>query len=75
MKNLLYSRKFWLLVLDTVVSALTYFVGKYVVEATAQDILYMVGILQPVFVTVIAAVAYEDGKQIQAGTHPTQQVD
>lgn len=57
------SRKFLLLVLDTLVSLLTFFVGKYATPATAQDLLFIVGALQPVFVAVILGIAIEDAGQ------------
>jgi len=60
--GLLRSRKFWLLMLDSVVSAATYFIGKYA-GAEGQDMLYVIGLLQPVFVTVIASVTAEDNAQ------------
>ncbi|MBU1457009.1 MAG: hypothetical protein KKD01_20030 [Proteobacteria bacterium] len=55
------SRKFWLLILDTVVSVTLFFVGKYY-QVAYEDIAFMIGALQPVFVTVIGGIAYEDGQ-------------
>lgn len=60
---LLHSRKFWLLILDVVVSMSTYFITKYAAPAAANDILYVIGGLQPVFVTLIGAIAVEDNGQ------------
>lgn len=57
---LLRSRKFWLTILDVVVSLTTYFVAKYLNPEVAKDVLTVVASLQPVFVTIIAAIAYED---------------
>lgn len=57
---LLHSRKFWLLILDVVVSMATYFITKYAAPAAANDVLYVIGGIQPVFVTLIGAIAYED---------------
>ena len=57
--SLLHSRKFWLLILDTIVSLLTYFIGKYA-GADGADMLYVIGLLQPVFIVIIGAIAYED---------------
>jgi hypothetical protein len=62
LSSLFRSRKFWLLILDTVVSLLTFFVGKYATPATAQDLLTVIATLQPVFVAVIVGIAYEDGQ-------------
>ena len=61
--SLLRSRKFMLLLLDTVVSLLTFFVGKYATPATAQDLLTVIGILQPVFVMMIYSIALEDSAE------------
>jgi len=57
--SLLKSRKFWLMVLDTVVSAVLFFSVKYA-AASAEDIKFLVAALQPVFVAVIGGIAYED---------------
>ena len=59
--KLLKSRKFWLLILDTVVSLVTLFVGLYF-QASIEVIATVIGLLQPVFVMIIGAIAYEDGK-------------
>ena len=59
MQRLLKSSKFWLLVLDTVVSLILFFVGKYA-QMAAEDIAILIGTLQPVFVFVIGGIAYED---------------
>ena len=70
-QGLLQSRKFWLLVLDTVVSMTIYFGGKYL-QAGSEDIVFMVAALQPVFAIAINAITREDVAQLEAGTHPTQ---
>ena len=54
------SRKFWLMVSDVVFSTAVYFVGKYVGAEVADDILWLIGSWQPVVVTLIASIAYED---------------
>jgi len=66
--GLLRSRKFLLLVLDTVISFATFFIVKYAVPSLADDVLYVIGGLQPVFVVIIGAIAYEDGQAKKAGT-------
>ena len=71
--GLLRSRKFWLMILDLAVSMLTYFITKYAAPALADDALYVIAALQPVFVVIIGAIAYEDGKAKAAGSHPSQQ--
>jgi len=61
------SRKFWYMIVDVVVSVTSFFVGKYVAPAATEDILFLIGALQPVVITLIAAVAYEDGQEKRAG--------
>jgi hypothetical protein len=68
-KALLMSRKFWLAMLDIVVSLTTYFVTKYSNPQAAEDVLKVIAALQPLFVTIIGAIAYEDGKVKGATTH------
>lgn len=72
MNGLLQSRKFWLLVLDTTISLVMYFVGKYATPALAEDIKIVIVALQPVFVAVIASIAYEDAaaKRANGGSLP-----
>jgi len=64
-KALFSSRKFLLMLLDTIVSIALYFVGKYIPNAEA-DIKFVILGLQPVIISVILAIAYEDGKVIPA---------
>jgi len=59
-KGLLRSRKFLLLILDTAISLITYFVGKYALPAVAEDINFLIAAYQPVFVALIVAIAVED---------------
>ena len=67
MNGLLQSRKFWLLVLDTVISLAMYFVGKYATPALAEDINVLIVALQPVFVALIVAIAVEDAAAKRSG--------
>lgn len=60
---LLHSRKFLLLCLDTVISLVVYFVGRYALEATAIEVTFVIGVLQPVFVMLIHAIATEDAAE------------
>jgi hypothetical protein len=64
-KALFSSRKFLLMLLDTIVSIALYFVGKYIPNAEA-DIKFVILGLQPVIISVIIAIAYEDAKIIPA---------
>jgi hypothetical protein len=70
MEALFRSRKFWVLIVDTVVSLLVFFVGKYAPIA-AEDVNIVIAALQPVFIMVIGAIAYEDGAALKAGVHPS----
>lgn len=67
--NLFHSRKFWLLVLDAVVSAVTAFVGWYVAPDDAEKVIFLIGAMQPVFVALIAGIAIEDAAQKRADGH------
>jgi len=59
---LLHSRKFWLAMFNTVLALATFFVAKYAPQA-AEDVKFVFVTLQPVFVAVILAIAWEDSKQ------------
>jgi hypothetical protein len=60
------SRKFKLLVLDTTISILSFFVGKYA-QIAAEDIMFLIAALQPVFVVLIHSIAIEDAAEKSAG--------
>jgi hypothetical protein len=57
--SLIKSRKFWLLILDTVISLIVFFVSKYAGGAI-EDVKFLIASLQPVFVIIIYAIAVED---------------
>lgn len=57
--KLLKSRKFLLLILDTVVSIVLWVAGSYFPGAE-EAVKFFIVTLQPVFITVIAAIAWED---------------
>ena len=63
------SRKFWLLILDTVISLVLYFVSKYAGPAF-DDVKLVVLALQPIFLMIIYAIAKEDSAKIAAGILP-----
>lgn len=65
-KALVMSRKFWLLILDTVISITLYFVSKYAPVAF-DDVKFAILALQPVFVAIILAIAWEDNNKLPAG--------
>ena len=58
--NLFKSRKFWTAILDLVVSLVLYFTAQYLNEQIANDIKFVIAGLQPVFIMVIAGIAWED---------------
>ena len=64
---LLHSRKFLLLVLDTAISLVLFFVGKYAAPGLAEDIRFVIAAYQPVFVAIIVAIAVEDAALKRAG--------
>jgi hypothetical protein len=59
-KRLLYSRKFLVLVLDTVISMILHFVG-------GESVQFLITALQPVALMIIGAIAAEDIAQIKNG--------
>lgn len=65
--NLFKSRKFWIMVVDVVLSTATYFVGQYVSPQVGKDVLWLIGSWQPVIYAVINGIATEDAARIQAG--------
>ena len=69
MTRLLHSSKFWTAMTDVVISLVLYFVGKYVPGA-ADDINFVIGAIQPVFLMVIAGIFAEDAAAKRAGLDP-----
>ena len=70
--GLLHSRKFCLLILDTLVSLALYFVGKYAPAGVFEDVKFVIAALQPVFVAVIIMIAYEDKAAMEAESRDYQ---
>jgi hypothetical protein len=56
---LLHSRKFWLALFDLVLGFATYFVSKYAPTASA-DVQFAFAAIQPMFLVLIASIAWED---------------
>lgn len=54
------SRKFLVLLLDTALSLALYFGAKYIGGPAFDDIKFLIGLLQPVALMVIYAIAQED---------------
>ena len=68
MKALLKSKSFWVVVLDFVFSVILYFVGKYLGESVGADVRFMIGVLQPVALVLVAAFTYDDVEARKAQT-------
>lgn len=64
--SLFKSRKFWLMVLDLVISMALFFVSKYAPSAF-EDTKFLIGAIQPLFVVVIGGIALEDAAAKQNG--------
>lgn len=65
MERLLHSAKFWTAVLDALISLTLFFVGKYA-PSFSEDVKILTITLQPIFVVLIASIAYEDGEVTRA---------
>jgi len=65
--SLMKSRKFWLMMFDLVVSALIFFIAKYAAPALADDALFLIGVIQPPILFVIAGITVEDAAQKLSG--------
>jgi len=52
---ILKSRKFWIMVIDLIVSVTGYFVAKYAAPDAAKDVLFLIGAVQPVIIAVVAS--------------------
>jgi hypothetical protein len=66
MAKLLYSRKFWLMVVDTTISLVLFYFGKSRPDIL-PDVEQIIAILQPVFITLIYSIATEDAARMKAG--------
>ncbi len=73
MKGLINSRKFQLLVLDTVISLVTFVGGYYFTPEHLEFVAGLIALIQPVFVMVIKGITDEDVAKLAAGTHVSQQ--
>lgn len=67
-QKLLKSRKFLIAVLDVVVSSVLYFGVKYAAPSAAEDIKFLIGVIQLPAVMLIYGIAYEDGQEKRSGT-------
>lgn len=65
--SLLQSRKFWLMMLDLVVSLVMFFGAKYLSASLFEDVKFVIAAIQPVFIAIIASIAAEDAANAKAG--------
>lgn len=64
--TLLQSRKFWIMVLDIVISTSTYFIGKYASPDAVKDVLFLIASLQPIVLAVIVSITVQNVEGIRA---------
>ena len=57
------SRKFWLMIADVSVSTATFFVTKFLAPEMQEIILFLIGVWQPVIISLIIGIAIEDGAE------------
>jgi hypothetical protein len=60
MKPIITSRRFWLLILDSIVSITLHYMA-------GQDVSFLIGALQPVFIALIIAYTVDDTVAAQKG--------
>ena len=66
MSSLLKSRKFWIMVVDVVISSATYFIGQYVLPEVGENIIWLIASWQPVIYALITGIATEDAANVTA---------
>jgi hypothetical protein len=62
-QSLFRSRKFLLLLLDTAISLVVFFGGRYLTAGAQEELNFVIGVMQPVFVALIVAIAWEDNSR------------
>ena len=67
MKSFWESRKFRIMLFDTVVAILVYAVSKFVAPLYSQDILWLIAAIQPVVLSLIVGIAVEDAAAMRDG--------
>lgn len=65
-QKLVRSRKFWLMILDVVISTVTFFVSRYINPEISEEIIWVIGAWQPVIVALILGIAHEDAAEKKA---------
>jgi hypothetical protein len=63
---ILKSRKFWLMVVDVVISLTGVLLGWYLAPESAERIMTIIAILQPVVISLIVGIAVEDAAEKRA---------
>lgn len=58
--RLIHSRKFWITIVDVVLSTFLYFLTKYAAPEMVNDAKFIIGAWQPVILVLIGSIAYED---------------
>ena len=69
-KLLFMSRKFWLLVLDMVISTIVLVLTQVLSPDQLDFALKLIAVYQPVFIFIITAIAVEDAALAKAGSEP-----
>lgn len=69
MSALWYSRKFRLLLLDTIIALITVFATWYLAPDAVEKVLTIIGILQAPVIMVIGGIAYEDAAEKSNATY------
>jgi hypothetical protein len=66
MERLMYSSKFWTAMIDAIGTTVLLLAGRYLAPGDVELIKALVITYQPVFLTVIAAIAVEDAAKARA---------
>jgi len=64
--NIFKSRKFWIMVCDTLISTATYLLTAFADPAVAEKVIWVILAWQPVVVSVIIGIAIEDAATIKS---------
>jgi hypothetical protein len=67
-QSLFKSRKFLILLLDSVIALILYFLSRYAPVAWLEDTEFVILVMQPIFIALILSIAWEDAASKRAGT-------
>jgi len=70
MNKLLHSRKFLILLADTIFAVVSLLMTNHFAPDLTTEVLALLALLQPVVYAVIAGIATEDAAALTAGVHP-----